>query len=53
MRHDISGLRGPYLGHVPKSNFRGPCGAYARPQRSLPGTYTENVAQTGIDVSRN
>ena len=38
----VPGFRGPYLGHVPKSGFRGPYGACA-----------ENVAQTGIDVSRN
>ena len=47
----MPGLRGPYPGHVPKSGFRGPYEACARPQRSLPGIYAENVAQTGIDVS--
>ena len=49
----VSGLRGFYPGYVPKSGFRGPYGACARPQRSLPETYVENVAQTGIGVSWN
>ena len=38
----VPGLRGFYLGHVSKSGFRGPYGAYV-----------ENVAQIEIDMSRN
>ena len=53
MRHNISGLRDLYLKHVSKSGFRGPYKAYTRPQRSLPETCAENVAQIEIDVSRN
>ena len=39
------------MGHV--LGFRGPYGAYTRPQRSLLGICAENVTQTGIDMSRN